>query len=100
LIAQLERVMEILLAAILALCGLAAAAYVQMRVPVFTKGSTRITIARAILLLVGMAFGLTIAAYLEGRLLQVLAFLIGFGVVHMPATVILFIKGKRGEGKS
>jgi hypothetical protein len=30
----------------------------------------------------------------------VLAFLIGFGAVHFPAAFILFVKGRRGSGKS
>lgn len=92
--------MEILLQVVLALLLLTAAGYVQVQVPVFTKGSTRIMVTRTILVLVGIGFGLTAAAYVIGGLTQVLIFLIGFGLVHVPAAIILFVKGKRGEGKS
>jgi len=86
--------------ATLALLLLAAAAYAQKQIPVFTKGRTNIRIARAILILVGIAFGLTAAAYVRSDLPKLLAFAIGFGIVHVPAAIVLFIKGKRGEGKS
>lgn len=86
--------------AILALLLLAAAGYVQKQIPVYTKGGTRILVALAILVLVGVAFGLTVAAYVTGDLPKSLTFIIGFGIVHLPAAIVLFIKGKRGEGKS
>jgi hypothetical protein len=92
--------MEMALQAILALLLVTAAGYVQRRIPVFTKGRGKTLMTRAILLLGGIGFGLTSAAYVSGYLPQLLAFLIGFGLVHMPAAVILFIKSKRGEGKS
>jgi uncharacterized membrane protein YdfJ with MMPL/SSD domain len=85
---------------ILALLLMATAFHVQKQVPVFTKGRTRIMIARTILMVVGIAFGLTAAAHVHGHLPQLLAFLIGFGMVNAPAAIVLFIKGKRGEGKS
>jgi hypothetical protein len=92
--------MEILLQGILALLLLMAAAYAHRQIPVYTKGRTRIIIARAILLLAGTGFGMTGAAYAYGRLPQLIAFLIGFGMVHIPAAIILFIKNKRGAEKS
>jgi hypothetical protein len=73
--------------------------YVQKQIPLFTKGG-RIVIARTILLAVGAGFGLTVAASIGNFLPRLLAFLIGFGLVHVPAAIILFIKAKRGEGKS
>ena len=92
--------MDILMQAILALLLLAAAGYVQKQIPVYTKGGARILAARAILVLVGAAFGLTVTAYVAGDLPKILTFIIGFGVVHLPAAIVLFIKRKRGEGKS
>lgn len=92
--------MEVLLQGVLALLLIATAAYVQTQVPVYTKGRGRAMTARAILVVVGIGFGLTGAAYVYGGLPQLLAFLIGFGLVHVPAAVILFIKGRRGAEKS
>jgi len=92
--------MEIFLQSVLALVLLAAAVYVQKQVPVFTKGGAKVATTRTLLVLVGIGFGLTGATYVAGHLPQMLAFLIGFGLVHMPAAFILFIKGRRGEGKS
>lgn len=92
--------MDMLLPALSALLLLAAAAYVQSQVPAYTRGGTRIALTRGLLAVVGIGFGLTCAAYVSGRLPQILAFAIGFGLVHMPAAIILFIKGRRGEGKS
>jgi hypothetical protein len=92
--------MEIIFQIVLALLLLAATGYVQMQIPAYTKGRTRIGVVRLVLGLVGVGFGLTAAAYVSGNLPQLLAFLIGFGMVHFPAAVVLFLKGKRGEGKS
>jgi hypothetical protein len=50
--------------------------------------------------LVGVAFGLLGTADFKERSLQLLAFVIGFGLVHLPAAVILFVKGRRGAGRS
>jgi hypothetical protein len=76
------------------------AIYVHRRIAVFTLGSANIFVARLVLLVVGVLFG-WIGAAAEGETLrQVLRFTIGFGIVHIPAAVILFIKGQRGAGKS
>lgn len=92
--------MEILMQAIFALLLLTAAGYVHRQIPAYTKGRSRIIVARTILVAVGIAFGLTAAVYVAGYMPKLLTFLIGFGVVHVPAAIVLFIKGKRGEGKS
>lgn len=92
--------MEILLRVILALLLIAVAIYVHTQIPAFTKGRTNRIVARTILLVVGIAFGLTGTRYATGQLSQILTFLIGAGMVHLPAAIVLFIKGKRGEGKS
>lgn len=91
--------METALILVFAALLCAVAFYVQKQIPFFTKGG-RIVIARAILLAVGVGFGLTAAANIGNFRSRLLAFLIGFGLVHVPAAIILFIKGKRGEGKS
>jgi hypothetical protein len=76
------------------------AVHVQRRIAVFTLGSANIFIARLVLLVVGTLFGWIGAAAEGDTLRQILQFVIGFGIVHIPAAVILFIKGQRGAGKS
>lgn len=92
--------MNIVLQTILALLLITAAVYAHRQIPVFTKGRGRKLIAHGVLILVGIGFGLTRAAYAVGYLPQTMTFLVGFGLVHLPAAIILFIKSKRGEGKS
>lgn len=92
--------MDSVLLSLSALILLAVAWYVHRTIPAFTKGASRIAIARTVLVLVGIGFGLTGAIRGEGELLRLLSFLVGFGLVHVPAAIILFIKGRRGEGRS
>lgn len=76
------------------------ALYAHRQITVFTLGSANVFIARAALLIVGVLFGWVIAAAEADPLRQALRFAIGFGMVHIPAAVILFIKAQRGSGKS
>jgi hypothetical protein len=93
--------MAIFLAAFLALLLLAAAGYAQLQIPRFTAGSGKTALTRIVLVVIGIAFGfITAGPYANARLPAVLAFLIGFGAVHVPAAFILFIKRERGAGKS
>lgn len=92
--------MQILLTGIVSLLLLISAFYVQRQIPRFTQGSKRILVTRALLILVGIGFGLAVAANIDQQPLRTLSFLAGFGMVHFPAAVILFIKGKRGSGKT
>jgi hypothetical protein len=75
------------------------AAYAQYRIPGHTRGAMRALAARLILVIVGVAFGYVAARSYpdDGRLL---VFLCGFGAVHLPAAVILFVKHSRGSGKT
>lgn len=92
--------MGIMLAALLALVMLAAAGYVHKQVARFTRGSARVMLLHALLAAAGVAFGATAGFQASDRLWQAIAFAIGFGVVHLPAAVILLVKAKRGAGKS
>lgn len=92
--------MQLLLMGIFAVVMLAAAVYAHRELPVFTRGSANIMTARLVLLIVGALFGWLGAAAYEEPAGQILRFCIGFGMVHVPAAVILFIKGRRGAGKS
>jgi len=90
-----------LLAAIAATLALAAALYVQLRLPFFTAGAAKLAAARAILFAVGIGCGYVGAQmYREPVVASALAFIIGFGAVHLPAAGILFLKDQRGEGRS
>ena len=93
--------MDNALTALSAAALLAAAVYAQLRIPRYTTGTGKITLVRAVLLVVGIAFGYVAARpYGADTVARVLAFLIGFGAVHFPAAFILFVKGRRGSGKS
>jgi hypothetical protein len=76
---------------------LAAAAYAQWRIPFHTANARHALVARLILAVVGVAFGIAVAtAYTDTEgWLSLLAFLSGFGVVHVPAAAILFLKRQR-----
>jgi hypothetical protein len=93
--------MTIFLASFLALLLLAAAGYAQFQIPRFTAGSRNIALTRIVLIVIGIAFGcITAGPYANANLPAVLAFLIGFGAVHVPAAIILFLKRERRAGKS
>jgi hypothetical protein len=96
-----RKMLPYLLAAIAATLALAVAVYVQLRLPLFTAGAAKLAAARAILFAVGVGCGYVGAQmYRQPGAAAVLAFIIGFGVVHLPAAAILFLKGQRGEGRS
>ena len=79
---------------------LAIAGYAQYRIRFHTIGS-RIAMLRGVLVLVGIVFGyVTTAASGAKGLTALFAFLAGFGIVHVPAALILFFKSLRREGKS
>ena len=87
---------------IVAVALLAAAGYAQYRIPRHTAGTMKILLTRAILIAVGIALGYVMSrnnADAHGSA-ALLLFLIGFGLVHLPAAFILFIKRERGSGKS
>jgi uncharacterized membrane protein len=88
------------IAAIAAALAMAAAVYVQLRLAQFTATPLKLTLARTILFAVGVGCGYVGAQMYRELPASVLAFIIGFGVVHLPATGILFLKRQRGEGRS
>jgi hypothetical protein len=86
--------------AVVAALVLPAAVYAHVQIPRYTAGTARI--ARIVLLVVGVGLG-TVSAiiYAESEpSLAFLAFVIGFGVVHVPTAFILLLKSARGAGKS
>jgi len=84
----------------LTLLTLAAAAYAQHRLPFHSATRHQLWFSRSLLALLGVLFGWVMshrfaAAGFEG----ILVFLSAFGVVHVPAAAILFIKRQRHEWK-
>ena len=76
------------------------AAYAQYRIRFHTIAS-RVTLLRAFLALIGIAFGyVTTAASGATGATALFAFLAGFGVVHVPAAIILVLKQLRHEPRS
>lgn len=94
--------MRILWMTVIAVLLLAVAAYAQYRIPSHTAGTARIVLTRVTLIAVGLAVGYVAARnYADAPgLVLVLIFLTGFGLVHLPAAVVLFIKRQRGSGKT
>jgi primosomal replication protein N len=91
--------MEMLLATLAAVLLLLAAVYVHLVMPAFIAGEGKIALTRAVLIGAGVLVG--VAGYLAyPGASAVAAFLAGFGMVHIPAAAILFIKQERRAGKT
>lgn len=82
---------------LMAVITLALAVYAHYRIPYHTPNGTQATIGRLLLVVIGLLFGWAMAsAYTASSGLQWwLVFLPSFGVVHIPAAVILFLKDQR-----
>lgn len=92
----MELVLGLVTAALLTLAG-----YAQYRIPYHTATRDRARLTRGVLATVGVAFGYVIAATYTGESAHLpFLFLSGFGAVHAPAAVILFVKRARGAGRS
>jgi hypothetical protein len=79
---------------------MAIAGYAQYLIGVHTV-ARRVALTRAILALIAAVFGYTAAVSSGAKgLTALLAFLVGFGVVHVPAAIVLFFKHMRHEGRS
>ncbi len=72
---------------------LAAAAYTHYRIPYHTNSSRNRWFVHLLLIIVGVAFGwVNSQRYQLQGLWELLVFLSSFGVIHIPAATILFIK--------
>lgn len=78
---------------------LAATVYVHYRVRVHAESTLSAWLLRALLAAVGLAFGYLGVLWTlnAGAAAQCAAFLFGFGVAHVPAFFVLYIKRQRGE---
>jgi len=80
---------------LMAMFSVAAAIYTQYRLPFLTATRKQAGWARAILMTTGVAFGLVTVKQVgshESSLMQLLIFLAAWGLVHVPAAIILFLK--------
>jgi hypothetical protein len=86
---------------LMAIAAVMTAVYSHARIPRYTAGRKRAALTRVVLALTGIGFGLVLAAgYTDDPPRALLACLIGFGAVHAPAAVILFVKKQRGAGRT
>lgn len=91
--------MEELVAVLLAIVLIAATVYVHRRLPVHTQHTATGRMLQLLLIGVG-ALGAYVGALWtvgESGLLRAAAMLCGFGVAHVPAFFVLYIKRQRGE---
>lgn len=86
--------------AVLAAALLAVALYAQYRIPYHTAGRRKTLLTRTVLALVGFMLGYVYARLAPDHPAPMLAFIQGFGLVHVPAALILFFKKARHEGRS
>lgn len=90
-----------MLANLAAACMVLLSAYAQWSIPSHTAGPSRALFARLLLAAAGTAVGLfavRLAEYIDVQGASAVAlFLIGFGQVHVPVSLILFLKSQRGD---
>ncbi len=80
-----------------ATAGVAVAFYAHWRLGDFVRG--RALWVHAFLVLLDIGVGGTAVATTDPPT-PALAFLVGFGLVHVPPAIVLMLKGLRGEGRS
>jgi FtsH-binding integral membrane protein len=85
---------------VLAAALLALAVYAQHRIAFHTAARRNIALTRIVLALVGFGAGWVASAYAPPGAPAMLAFAQAFGLVHVPAALILFFKRARHEGRS
>lgn len=87
--------MDWFLIGMMAVVTINAAIYAQYRLPFLTATRRQAGWARAILMMTGLTFGWVALDRIgshENSLMQVLIFLAAWGLVHVPAAIILFLK--------
>jgi len=80
---------------LMAAITLAAAVYAQTRLSRLAASRNQAWVARAVLALVGLGFGWTALIKIgheASPAMQVAVFLAAFGLVHVPAAIILLLK--------
>ncbi|MGH8728133.1 MAG: hypothetical protein ACREV9_08265 [Burkholderiales bacterium] len=79
----------------LALVGLTSAGYAYYRLPAHSKSAAQARWTTILLVVTGLVFGYTMATVYAQEVPPLLSFLAGFGLVHIPAAIVLFIKQQR-----
>lgn len=85
---------------VLAFAVMAATWVAHRLLPYFTLGQARVLLVRTVLLALGTALGLLATQAVQRPVAVALAFLFGFGLVHVPAAGVLLLKRARGEERS
>jgi ABC-type uncharacterized transport system permease subunit len=86
---------------LLAVLAVLTAGFVHLRLRAFTSSALKTSLARLVLIAVGIGCGyIAVRMYRGDAVSGALGFMIGFGVVHLPAACILLLKRARGEGPS
>jgi hypothetical protein len=84
--------------AVIALC---VAAFAQWRIAYYTRGAARRWTARLLLAVLGAAVGYTLVRHSTASAGENVAlFVLGFSLVHVPAAIVLALKGWRHERPS
>ena len=77
------------------------AAYAQWQIPDFVLQESSSLALRFLLVGLGVAIGfMLVRTWTGGGVPLAALFFAGFGLVHVPAALILFFKRRRGEGRS
>lgn len=84
---------------LLATILLAAALYAHYRLGLQAATAARVWLARLVLIIAGLAFGYVMVVYYVRNqgIATFLIFLCAFGLAHVPAAIVLWLKEKRGE---
>lgn len=80
---------------VMVVISLAAVVYTQIRLSRLTASRNQAWVARAALALVGLGFGWTVLVQIgqpTGSATQAMLFVAAFGLVHVPAAIILLLK--------
>jgi hypothetical protein len=79
---------------------LAVAIYAQHRIAAYTASPRNTMLTRAVLAVVGLALAYVAVLSAPPGVSAPILFVQAFGLVHLPAAIILFFKRARGEGRS
>lgn len=80
---------------------LAAAAFAQWTIPHFTRSARNAWAVRGLLVVLGIAVGVTLVRVNgAGGNAALALFLLGFGLVHVPPAIVLLLKRWRRESPS
>ena len=79
---------------------LAVTIYAQTRIGAYTASPRNAMLTRAVLAVVGVALACVAVLSTPTAIPAPILFAQAFGLVHLPAAIILFFKRARGEGRS